>query len=143
MPGVVPDEGELRMLATIVGTVPAEDLALRLYTNDKTPALADRAADYVEMTEHGYVAKVLVPTDWGLTPADAGTNTPARAMATDQAFLFGAPGSAVNVYGYFIVGLTSGMLMGAERFSDGPYRVANSGDQITITPVLRLRTEYP
>lgn len=144
MPGVIPDEGEIRMLVTMLGAAPAEEFELRLYVNNKTPALPDAVADYVEMSGHGYAPKMLVASSWSFQAASAGTNTPGVALAPEQVFGFTAAGGGpIDVYGYLIVGLTSGKLWGAERFGDGPYRVANAGDDIRITPTVKLRTLYP
>src|SRR5262245_10419469 len=145
MPGVLPDEGELQMLAVALGTVAAEALSLRLFVNDKTPGLADVVADYEEMTGHDYAPKTLAAGDWTLTPADASLNTPAKAVAPPQRFIFTAAGQVTDVYGAFLVGLTSGRLWGAQRFADPvPYRIQNAGDEIDVpAPTVRLRTGYP
>jgi len=143
MPGVIPDEGEAQVLSIALGKIAAESVELRLYTNNKVPALADVAGNYTEMTGQGYAKVTLAPAAWTITPADAGTNTPAKGTTTAQVFTFGTAGGPTPVYGYYLVGVTSGKLWGAEQFSDGPYSVANAGDQITITPTLRLRSEYP
>lgn len=143
MPGVIPDEGEAQMLGIVLGKTASESLELRLYKNDKTPGLVDVTADYIEMVGQGYTKKVLAPAAWTVTPADTGTNTPAKATTAAQVFTFSVAGGPTPIYGYYLVGVTSGKLWGPERFADGPYSVANAGDEITITPTLRLRSEYP
>jgi hypothetical protein len=140
MPGLVPDEGEVRMLRTVLGAVTAEVLSLRLYVNDKVPALDDSADDYVEMSGHGYAPIYLGANAWAFAMADPGTGTPARAEAPVQTFAFPAGGATVHVFGSVLVGDTSGILYGAARFDDGPYRVTNPGDFIEVTPRVLLRT---
>ncbi len=51
-----------------------------------------------------------------------------------QTFTF--TGALGNVYGYFLKRLSGGELMIAERFSDGPYNIANNGDTIVVTPLI-------
>jgi hypothetical protein len=141
MPGVVPDVGEVRMLATMLGVAPPEALQLRLFVNDRIPGLADDVVDYIEMRDHGYARKTLTPDVWTIEPATAGLNTPGKAEAPDQVFPFTA-GRLTLVYGYLLVGAGSGVLWTAERFANGPYRVETEGE-IGVTPVLRLRSGYP
>ena len=143
MPGVIPDEGEAQVLNISLGKVASESTELRLYTNNRTPGLTDIATNYTEMTGQGYAKKTLAAAAWTVTPADTGTNTPAKGTTAAQTFTFSIAGGPTSVYGYYLVGATSGKLWGAELFSDGPYSVANAGDEITITPTLRLRSEYP
>jgi len=145
MPGVIPDEGELQMLAIATGVHAPEALAVRLYVNDRVPALADTVADYAEMSTHGYAPKLVPVGAWTGAPATPGTNTPAKAVAALLSFLFPTPsGPPTDVYGYFLEGADSHRLWGAERFGDGPYRVlGTAGDQIDVTPTLKLRTGYP
>jgi hypothetical protein len=140
MPGLVPDEGELRMLRTVLGAVVAESLSLRLYVNDKVPALDDSADDYVEMSGHGYAPIGLDAGAWTYAIADPGTGTPARAEAPVQTFPFPTGGAVAHVFGSLLVGAASGILYGAARFDDGPYRVTNPGDFIEVTPRVLLRT---
>jgi hypothetical protein len=143
MPGVIPDDGEAQILNIALGKVASESIELRLYTNNKVPALADVTANYTEMTGQGYAKKTLAAAAWTVTPADTGTNTPAKGTTAAQVFTFSIAGGPTPVYGYYLVGVTSGKLWGAESFADGPYSVANAGDEITITPTLRLRSEFP
>lgn len=142
MPGLIPDEGEAQFLAVLVAGAPAESLILRLYVNEHTPGLGDSASDYVEMASHGYAPKLLGPDDWTITPAEAGTNTPARAQAALQTFVFPVAGPPDLVHGYFLTGATSGVLYGAGD-REPPIPVENAGHEIEVAPMLRLRSEYP
>lgn len=71
----------------------------------------------------------------GSTGSTGGTfYVPTAITYAAQTFTF--TGAAGNVYGYFLKRATGGELVVAERFSDGPYNIANNGDTITITPVI-------
>ena len=37
------------------------------------------------------------------------------------------------MYGYYLTQVTSGLLVWAETFTDGPYTITNNGDTIKIT----------
>lgn len=126
----VPNCGEARILAHVLKQTALEDLVLRLYANDRTPAEGDVAADYTEVTGGGYAAITLDPADWTIVEG-----APTTATQPVQTFSFSA--AVGEVYGYYITEISSGILMTVERFSDGPYDVVGPA-QIRITPVLAL-----
>lgn len=140
MAGVVPDEGEAHMLAIVLGIVAVEALELRLYVNDHTPGPTDTALAYTEMSGHGYSAHVLDGDAWDIDPATAGPGTPALADAGDITFVFDASGTPTLVYGAYLVGASSGVLWGAQRFAS-PVLVESMGDQIVVPTTWRLRSE--
>ena len=125
---VVVDGGEsiaLQLLANKIAT--PENLVLRLYTNDKTPAEADVVGNYTEATGYGYAAKTLTGASWTVS----GT-APTQIAYAKQTWTF--TGALGNVYGYYYTRVTSTDLVAAERFSDGPYNIVSAGDYIDITP---------
>lgn len=125
---LVPNTGEVIALKYLVGyTTSTENLVLRLYTNNKTPAETDTAGSYTEATGSGYGAITLTGSSWTVTGG-----APSSATYAAQTFTF--TGSLGNVYGYYLTRASSSDLVYAERFSDGPYNIAASGDTITITP---------
>lgn len=128
---LVPDVGEGRMLRLITNAVAGESLVLRLFTSNTTPAEADTAGTYTEASGSGYSAITLTGGSWSFTEG-----APSYASYAQQTFTFS--GALGNVYGYYVTQSSSGTLMWAERFSDGPYNIANNGDQIKITPRLEL-----
>ena len=130
---LVPNVGEVVMLEALLNKTAPEDLVLRLYSNDKTPADGDVAGDYTEMTGFGYVAKTLVGSGWTVTPGN-----PSYGLYAKQTYTFS--GAAGNCYGYYLTQLTSGILMWAERFPGSPYNVQQSGDKIEVTPRLEGQT---
>lgn len=129
MPLVVPNVGEGNALRAWI----ASGKTLRLFTNNITPGEADTAATYTEAAGNGYAALALT----GGTGGGAWTVTegaPSSASYPQQTFTF--TGALGNVYGYYVTETTGGALCWAERFSDGPYNIANNGDQIKITPTI-------
>lgn len=126
----VPNQGEADLLKASLNVAAAqEDLVLKLYRNDKTPADSDTAADYTEASFTGYVAIALDPDDWTVTPGN-----PTEAVQPMQQFTSSAGGQNQDVYGYYVVGADSGRLKWAERFTDGPYDIVNLDDKIEVTP---------
>ena len=128
---LVPDVGEGRMLRAIVNNTAPENLVLRLYTNNITPAETDTAGTYTEATGSGYASITLTGASWSFTQG-----APSYASYAEQTFTFS--GALGNVYGYYLTQLTSGILMWSERFPSAPYNIVNNGDNIKVTPYLEL-----
>jgi hypothetical protein len=124
---VFPDVGENIVLEALVNKTAPQNLILRLYTSNTTPGEADTAGTYTEATGNGYSAITLTGASWGT--ASGGSIAYAQ-----QTFTF--TGNLGNVYGYYMTQATSGTLVFAERFTDGPYNIVNNGDQIKITPTI-------
>src|SRR5687768_1567095 len=124
---LVPNQGEGDALRYYVNKEAPQDLVLRLYTNDKTPAEGDTAASYTEAAGNGYASKALAGANWVITEG-----APSYAQYPLQTFIF--TGALGNVYGYYLTRTTSGRIAHAERFTDGPYNVVNNGDRIDVTP---------
>lgn len=124
---VVPNQGEQLLLDAFTGKTAGQNLVLRLFTSNTTPAETDTEATYTEATGNGYAAITLTAANWTTTPG-APTNT----AYAEQTFTF--TGALGNVYGYYFTQVTSGKLVWAERFTSAPFNIANNGDQIKITP---------
>jgi len=107
----------------------AQNMVLKLYSNNQTPGKTDTEANYTEATFTGYSAVTLTGGSWTVTSAN-----PAVASYAQQTFTSSANQSTQNIYGYFVIQTTSGKLMWAERFSDAPVPITNNGDNIKITP---------
>ena len=131
---LVPNVGELRFLNFILNKVAQENQTIKLYSNNITPSQTDTDATYTEVTGGGYVSKSLVAANWTVSGGNPGTAT-----HTQQTWTFTGAVSGGLVYGYYIVGASSGTLLWAERFSDGPYPISFVNDQILITPKLNLQ----
>jgi hypothetical protein len=130
---LLPNNGEGDALAAIVGKAAAENLVLRLYTNDITPSETDTTATYTEATFTGYAAITLTASSWTVTEG-----APGNAAYPQQTFTSSADQAPQSVYGYYFTRVTSGRLAWAERFPSGPYVIANNGDNVKVTPKFTL-----
>lgn len=128
---IVPNSAEDIFLQYITNKVTPESLRLKLFTNNRTPLEDDDETDYIEASGNGYVAVTLTPASWTIVQGD-----PTEASYPEVTFLF--TGALGNVYGYYVVGGTSGKLMWVENFSSGPFNIQNNGDQINVTVKMRL-----
>ena len=133
---LVPDVGEVELLKRLLySNAGSENLTLKLYSNNVTPAESDTATTYTEATFTGYAAKTLTSTQTGSTwgvPATVGGVT-SSTYGTAQVF---SPTSSQTIYGYYVIGATSTVLLWAELFSSAKSLV--SGDTLTVTPKLQL-----
>lgn len=130
---LVPNNGEGDALAAIVGKAAAENLKLRLYQNNITPAETDTAATYTVATFTGYADITLTAASWTVTEG-----APSDASYAQQTFTSSADQSSQSIYGYYFTRVTSGRIAWAERFPAGPYAIANNGDNIKVTPKFTL-----
>lgn len=131
---LVPNAELVRTLELRLNISTPEDLQIRLYSNNYTPVSGSTAGDFTQATFTGYSAVTIDEEDWDITSAD-----PAVALL-DAAVEFTSTAGSQNqdIYGYYIVGVTSGRLIWAERFTDGPYNIANLNDKISVTPRITL-----
>jgi hypothetical protein len=123
---LVPNASEAIILENFLNVTAPQDLVLKLYSSDTTPAETDTEATYTEVSGGGYSDIDLVAADWVVTPGN-----PSSGAYPEQTFTF--TGIAGNVYGYYVVQETSGALMWAERFTNGPFNIQNNGDEIRVT----------
>ncbi len=132
---LVPDVGEVKLLAGMLYGGALENRTLKLYKTNVTPAESDTAASYTEADFTGYAATTLTSSQaagtWAVPTTAAGITS--SAYGTNSVF---SPTSAQTVYGYYIVGATSTVLLWAELFSSSKNLV--SGDTLTITPKMQL-----
>jgi len=136
MIGLVPNVGEARFIGIIVNasTAAAENLSVRLFKNDITPASTMTLADYAEATFTGYTAVTLTSSDWTI-----GTDGfLATATASTGLVEFTATATTdETVYGYYMSGVSSSTLYWSERFG-ASFRMFNIGDAIAPRPAIRL-----
>lgn len=128
---VLPNQGEVIALAALVNKTAPQDLVLKLYKSNTTPAETDTEATYTEADFTGYSAASLTGSSWSTN-----SGAPSSASYAQQTFTSSADQSSQSVYGYFVVQASSGKLVWAERFSNGPYAIANNGDNIKVTPAI-------
>ena len=108
-----------------------EPLDLRLYTNNYTPVAGSTAANFTEASGSGYASIALTGSAWTISGG-----APTTAAYAARTFTF--TNNLGNIYGYYLTRHSTGDLIMAERFSDGPYNIQNSGDSITVTPNFSL-----
>jgi len=124
-----PDVGENLALEMIVNKTAPQNLTLKLFKNNITPSDTDTAATYTEATFGGYSAISLTGGSWN--SASSGTIT----YGAQQTFTCNAVATD-DIYGYYVVQTTSGILLYSERDSNAPLAIRNSGDAIKITPTI-------
>lgn len=142
MPAIVPNEGEQRaLLEWLDGGTTRENHYLKLFKTNITPVETDTLATYTEADFTGYSQKTLTRTvnngvTWGTvagvapTGAWSGEASVAESAYVQQSWTCGATGN--TVYGYLLVGVTSGKVILAEAFAS-PRTLAN-GDVLQLTP---------
>jgi len=121
-----PNQGEQLALSHILNKTAPENLTLRLFQNNYTPIETTIETDLTEATFTGYSAISLTAANW--TIPDGGPATYA-----EQTFTSTAGSQNQDVYGYYLTQDTSGKLLYAELFTDGPYNIANDQDKINVT----------
>jgi hypothetical protein len=124
--------GEVIALSNMVNNTAPQNLILRLYTNNQTPTALDTASNYTELVGYGYSSVTLIPGSFTFA-----TGVPCTASYPIISFNF--TGAAGYIYGYFVTQASSGQLMYANRFSNAPIQIANSGDQIRVTMTLQMQ----
>lgn len=126
---LVPTTGENLVLEMIVNKTAAQNLVLKLFQSNTTPAEGDTDATYTEATFSGYSAVTLTGASWGA--ASAGSIAYA-----EQTFTHNGGGTSNSIYGYYMVQTTSGTLLLAERDGAAPFTLQNNGDNVKITPAI-------
>lgn len=133
---VVCNAGELKLLDwAIKDTSTPENLTLKLYKVDYTPVAASVAGDFTEADFTSYSAKTLTRSTW----AASSTNGSGKAASTYTAQSWTCGSTGNTIYGYFVVGATSGTLIWAEKFATA--RTLVNGDELNITPAITLASE--
>lgn len=126
---MTPNEGEVQMLSAWQN---GETLSLRLYENDYTPVNTATSASFTQATFTGYAAVTLAAGSWINTPGSPSTGAyPAVSFTSTAA-------QTKLVYGYYILGVSSGKVYKAERFAAAPLSITKVGDQVQITPAITM-----
>jgi hypothetical protein len=144
---MVPREGDVQLLADVLGTGTREDWLLCLFNSAITPAETDVAATYTahETAFVGYARKTLTRSitgsTWSTPVSQAPSGSPAwsaRSQVGHSAYgsapqSWTCSGTGDSIYGYFIIGATSGKLILAEAFPAA--KPMTSGDSLAFTPI--------
>jgi hypothetical protein len=137
MPLVIANVGECELLDKMLKDALStdENYTLKLFKSNTTPSASSVAGDFSEADFTGYSAKTLTRAGW-----NAATTVSGKAKSvygTTQSWTCGATGN--TIYGYYIVGATSGTLFWAERFSAA--KTLNDTDVLNITPNFTFNSE--
>ena len=124
---LVPDTGENLALEMLVNKTAAQNLVLKLFQSNTTPAEGDTAGTYTVATFSGY-------SDITLTGASWGTAASGTIAYAEQTFTHDGGVTANSIYGYYMLQVTSGTLFLAERDGAAPFTLTNNGDNVKITP---------
>jgi len=123
----LPNVAQVKFLDDALSTTTPEAQTLKLFTNSHTPALGDTAGSYTEASGSGYSAKSLARASWAGAATVATLTTKAYPQ---QTFTFTG---TITIYGYFIVGASSGTLLGAELIYPSG-QVFNNTDTLSVIP---------
>lgn len=124
----VPDAGENLILEMIVNKTAAQNLSLRLYKSNTTPADSDTAGTYTEADFGGYAAITLSGASWNSAASGS------IAYSAQQTFTLSSGSN--SIYGYYITQAVSGVILLSERDPSAPFSMANVGDNVKITPTI-------
>ena len=131
MTGLLVALGELRMLELITNKLATtENLRLKLFKNDITPANGDLVAAYTEADFAGYSDIELLGANWVASGAG-----PSQLQYPQQSFIANADQTAQTIYGAYTIRATEGILVHTERFAT-PAVVQSNGDTVKVTPIL-------
>jgi len=137
---VVPDVAEIELMKKVLKD---ENFILKLYRNDYTPDSDSLLSSFTEANFDGYGQKLLVKTSWTgpttVSPTAPCTDNLASATYAEQSWTCGSVGN--TVYGYYVVGATTGKLMWADEFASE--RNLGDSDVLRIIPKFTLRTQIP
>lgn len=129
----IPDAGKKKLLEILLGKDLAENISLKLFTNDLTIDGDTVAGDFTEMSTHGYAAKTLTMASWS-APSMSGDD--ASSSYAQQTWTFSAA-TLVNVYGYYMVMATTGTILWACKFGAAkPIQYAD--ETIAVTPQMKF-----
>lgn len=133
------DVGSDLILNTFFNNTAAQNLKLKLFCTDVTPASDDVVGDYTEAVGGDYAAKTLTNNSWTVATG----NDPSDAVYAQQTFTFtGELTTNKDIYGYFVTDNAGTTLVWAEKFGQlfHPY---NNGDQLLVTPKFQLSYGTP
>lgn len=133
---LVPDEGEKRFLEILKQE--GASMRMYLYSNNKTPAHADELADYTAAAD---VNSTSLPAQNWSTPDTDGSGKGVMSWTADIITFSLTTAGTRTVYGYFVRhdhATLGTKLLWSERFSNGPYTLTDTADQVRIT-TLTLR----
>jgi hypothetical protein len=134
---VISNAGEVDLLDKMLkdALLVDEDYILRLYRNDYTPLSTSTTSDFTEANFTNYTAKTLTRASWS---AASTVSNRAETSYSKQTWTCGTTGN--TIYGYYLVGATSGTLLWAEKFSLP--RVLSNNETFGLTPKFILDSTF-
>jgi len=134
---VTTDLGELELLDKMLkdALTVDENYVLQLFNHAEVVSAATVSADFTASTFTNYVAKTLTRANFSVAATVGGKSS--ATVSTALSWTCGATGD--TVFGYWVVGGTSGTTLWAERF--GSSRTLADGDVLNLTPVFTLNSE--
>mgnify|MGYP003494127470 CR=1 FL=1 len=131
-------EAGLKIQFNNVRATGGNNLTLKAFTSDTTPADTDTAATYTEANGGGYVAKTLTMGSWTVSIV----SNIAQSAYAEQTWTFtGALTGNPNIYGYYVVDADN-VLVWAERL-DATFTATQNGDILRVTPVYKRSKGTP
>ncbi|MBD3216596.1 MAG: hypothetical protein GF311_28535 [Candidatus Lokiarchaeota archaeon] len=123
-------EGQQEILKRFLGIKSNGNLNLHLFTDDRTPELADTVSNFTEVSGGGYAEITIPSTDWNVSL----DSTTVKMVCNEQSFTFTSQIPRIN--GYYLTTEDNLVLIDAKRFSDAPIENYNEGSlavNLTIT----------
>lgn len=137
---VIPSEGQIEILKRVLyGNAGAENLSLRLFSNNYTPVVGSVLANFTEATFTGYAAITLTSSQSGGTWA-VPTNSSSLSQSTYGTTATWTATTDQTIYGWYLVGVSSNKVYAAQAFGAGKPLVGASSDQLSIIPKLQLQS---
>lgn len=133
---VVPDVGELYVLASWIIGYPPSSLRMHLYQNAYTPVQGSVIGDFTEATFSGYAS---VSMTLG-TPTEVSHKAKSVAVAP-SVFTHNGGGTSNTIYGYYVQDSFTGDLVWAERFGSSQLMAVN-GDSISVPGQITCDSEF-
>ena len=129
------DLGSTDFLSTMVGKHKPENLILKLFTNDIVPKPNRQQDQFTEATPLTYRYALISPDMWEIKKIKIDEE---ETMTLSCNIKFEFSGWANDIYGYYAIGETSGILKFYSRF-DESYSISTEGGSITVNVNLLLK----
>lgn len=114
------------------------NLTLKLFVTDVTPADTDTAATYTEAVGGGYAAKTLTMGSWTVSIV----SNIAQAAYAEQTWTFtGALTTNLTIYGYYVVDADNTIIF-SEKLA-ATFTPSQNGDILRVTPVYKRSKGTP
>lgn len=131
-------EAGLKIQFNNVRATGGNNLTLKLFTSDTTPADTDTAATYTEANGGGYAVKTLTMGSWTVSI----TANIAQAAYEEQTWTFtGSLTGNPTIYGYYIVDADN-VIVCSERLG-AAFTPTTNGDILRVTPVYKRSKGTP